>query len=408
MSGLSADALTPSLELWVDVDGLKLPLRRYGSEGRIAVLLLHGGNTNSRLFSEPGGGLIHYLLKKRVDVWTLDWRASADVVDRLLEQDKPLGGSVAAERELFSADSVAEKEIPRALELIHGTHPGRLAVMGFCLGAGSLSLAIARGNLEGLGIESVVLVTLGLFYEVTWDGWVKAEDFILERVVSSALPCRAVNAANPGAWPVDLAKAYDRWPSAWLSAGRRPIDELFRRLTFMYGQPYAREQLSPEFEERLVRGFFGSLHMGLYLHASQMVRRGFAARLNQPDLIDRERIGSKQARVPGGELLRSDLAPKNFANKRVTVIAGADDRLWHRDSIDLMYEWLRNRATPAGEPERHTKHVLPLYGHLDLFWGRTAETDVYPLIYEAIERREYAVTSQDRAEDESCAVALSV
>jgi hypothetical protein len=67
----------------------------------------------------------------------------------------------------------------------------------------------------------------------------------------------------------------------------------------------------------------------------------------------------------------------------VTLITGAENHLWHRDSIDLTYEWLRNRASSRRERDRHRKHVLADYGHLDLFWSEDARADVYPLIEQA-------------------------
>jgi hypothetical protein len=388
------------------MDGLTLDLHHHRARGErtATALLLHGGNTSSGLFREPDGGLARFLTEAGVDVWTLDWRASATILGRLLKT-APLGGSVAAERALLSPDEVATKDIPLALKMMDSLGVrGDVSVLGFCLGGGSLSISIARGALENLGkirVSNVLLVTMGLFYEVPWDGWVKAEDFILERMLSTAPTFRAVDAAEPADWPSELQRAYERWPKSWLGAKRGPraLDRLFERLTFMYGEPYARPRLDRKFERKLTKpGYFGPLHMGLYLHGSQMVRRGYAAKLDELDIIDRSRLDARKAscRRAGDrrqQALREsapsvvgDLLPKNFRNKRVTLFAGADDRLWHRDSIDLMYEWLRNEATPPGERERHRKHVLPLYGHLDLFWSPDSPKDVFPKMLEAIKQ----------------------
>jgi len=362
----------------LSIDGLQLKLRRY-SPRRVpnrAILLLHGGNTSSRLYREPNGGLVQYLVGQDWDVWLLDWRSSAEIVDPLMDR-APLGGSVEAERALFTLDRVAELDIPAAVRYIRtvGGVSGELAVVGFCLSGCALSMSIARQHLRALDVGNVVLITMGLFFEVPWDGWVKVEDFIIERLLSSARGFRGVNAARPKQWPADLENAYSRWPAAWLSSGGEPIDELFRRLTFMYGQPYRRPKLTRAFEQRLTRGFFGTLHAGLFLHAGQCVRRGYAATFDAQDILDRPRLcRGLPPSCPSG-----DLDPLPFRNIRVTLIAGAEDHLWHRDSIDLMYEWLRNRGSP-GERDRHRKHVLADYGHLDLFWSDDAKRDVYPLI----------------------------
>ena len=392
----NADDLTPDEEYELPIDGLPLRLERYAPHGkaRRSVLLLHGGNTNSRMYHEPNGGLLKFLVGSGCDVWTLDWRASASVLKKVMRRPLSLAQEVA-ERALYTLDRVAEHDIPQALRCMRdeGQVKGEIAVMGFCLGGGSLSMAVARGYLEPFNVDNIVLVTMGLFYEVPWNGWVKAEDFIIERMLpeaadpkrSKTTDYRGVNPATPGAWPKALAHAYKCWPEAWMPTGKEPMDELFRRLTFMYGEPYARSRLLPAFERGLDKDFFGPIHVGLYLHASQLVRRGYAARFDALDVIDRTRIQQGSKPVAG-----HDLDPTYFRNKRVTAIAGAEDRLWHRDSMDLMYEWLRNEAVDTTQPnqrlerERHRKHVVPHYGHLDLFWGETSEKDVYPLFRDAL------------------------
>jgi hypothetical protein len=149
---------------------------------------------------------------------------------------------------------------------------------------------------------------------------------------------------------------------------------LFRRLTFMYGEPYARARMHPALSESTLLSLFGPLHLGLYLHAGQLVRRGYAARFDAPDIVGRRSESASAERELDGDLL-----PAHFKNKRVTLLTGAENQLWHRDSIDRMHEWLLAHACFRREP-RHQKHVLRDYAHLDLFLGAEAETDVYPLI----------------------------
>jgi hypothetical protein len=116
----------------------------------------------------------------------------------------------------------------------------------------------------------------------------------------------------------------------------------------MFGQPYAIERLDPSLRGPEVARLFGRMHLGLYLHTSQMVRRGFAGPLDAPDAIDAAgRFG--------------DLDPTWFAGKRVTLLAAGQDQTWHRESIDLMYEWLRNNAG-AVDRHRYRKHVFPITG----------------------------------------------
>jgi hypothetical protein len=62
----------------------------------------------------------------------------------------------------------------------------------------------------------------------------------------------------------------------------------------------------------------------------------------------------------------------------VTLITGEHNRLWHRGSIDRMYEWLRYRR--SGANQKVAKKIFANYAHQDLFWGRNAPDDVYPFI----------------------------
>jgi hypothetical protein len=67
------------------------------------------------------------------------------------------------------------------------------------------------------------------------------------------------------------------------------------------------------------------------------------------------------------------------------LIAGARNRLWHRDSIDLMYEWLRSNVPAGARKPSIKKHILPDYAHLDLLWGPNAREDVYELIKDSLD-----------------------
>jgi pimeloyl-ACP methyl ester carboxylesterase len=350
-----------------------LPLRRYGlgRDGSPAVLLLHGAGATSDTFLLPDGGIVRYLAARGWDVWVLDWRGSRSVLAEL--EPTPLGGSIAAERALFTLDQVAESDIPRALARVRATIGERtsLGVLGFCAAGCALSMSAARGKLEAFGVSHLVLVALGLFCETPWDGWIKAEDFILERLLVEAPNCRSVD-PHAERWPDCLEEAFGAWP--WLPSGTSRLDRVFRRLTFMYGEPYARERMARSLDARALLALFGPLHLGLYLHARQLVRRGYAARFGRPDIVPRY-VESAQTSAH----FENDLVPKYFTDKRTTLITGAENRLWHRDSVDRMHDWLLSHASFRRQPA-HRKHVLSDYAHLDLFLGDGADADVYPLI----------------------------
>jgi hypothetical protein len=136
------------------------------------------------------------------------------------------------------------------------------------------------------------------------------------------------------------------------------------RLSFMYGPPYFELNVgdvvhAPEFLSKQ----FGAIPLRMYLHAAKNVRRGWAApydALNHSDWI------GPKARGRFDQL------------KFITLITGARNQLWHRDSIDRMYEWLsRGVRKPNTHRPTVTKHILPTYGHQDLLWGKRANEAVF-------------------------------
>lgn len=382
------------LPLWAGKEPfrVKLRLRRYGPDASDdAVLVLHGANTGGGTFLEPEGGIARFLAERGWRVWLLDWRGSPDVVRDLGERLGPgrwLGGSAVEEIRHYTVDDVAREDIPAALRHIRDDDRRtgsrrRLSVLGHCVGGGALSIAIAMGLLRPFGVECVVLSTMGLFYEVGWSSWIKAEDFILERVLGNARGCGGVSPArrdvmDPRAWPwpADLEDAYRGFPGTWLPANA-PGAELYRRLCFMIGKPYTLARLDPRLSRDRVERMFGPLHLGLYLHVCQMVRRGYAAPLGAPDVIDRTRLGTARglrARAPG----QDHLDPEPFRELRTTLLCAAANQVWHRDAMDLMYEWLRGHRAPV------VKKVFPGDDIQDLYWGAQAEGKVYPTILEGL------------------------
>jgi pimeloyl-ACP methyl ester carboxylesterase len=364
----------------IEVEGLTLPLKRHRGKhgGGPPVLLLHGGSTCSDIFLVPSGGLVQYLLNRGWEVWTLDWRGSCRVVDALPKAS--IGGSPEAERALFTLDHVALYDIPAALETMraHVDRDQKIGIVGFCAGAGALSMAVARGAVRKFGVDNLVLMTLGLFYETPWDGWIKAEDFLIERVLVQDPERRGVSPHEPD-WKNDMEQAFKRWPAAWFAPGSSLAQQMYRRLTFMFGEPYA-SSLAPAMPEDVLLSMFGSLHLGLYLHLGQQVRRGYAAPFNAPDILDRARPSARAVSIDN-----RDLSAQYFYDGSVVLIAGARNRLWHRDSIDLMYEWLRSNVPAGARKPSIKKHILPDYAHLDLLWGPNAREDVYELIKDSLD-----------------------
>jgi pimeloyl-ACP methyl ester carboxylesterase len=358
------------------VERYELPLRdaplflRRGCEGRTGppVLFIHGGSASGDTFLEPRGSSIFDFLNARhgMDVWLLDYRGSHSVAARAPGPcNEPL-------------DTVATNDIPAALAFIRTKrategHDAPVAAVAHCVGAACLAMAIGAGHVSAAsGLGPVTLATVGLFYEVSWDGWTKVQDHILDRLADEDDPIMFVSPdVGDGKWPDLMEETYKLWPKVW---GPPWDGDFFRRLAFMFGQPYLVSNLHPKMTQDVVRTQFGAIPFKLYRHAAQNALRGFAAPFCAEGRLDPATSNDEIPNVLAGPYLRLEA----FGNLKTTLITGAENPLWHRDSIDRMAEWLARLGRPA------TKHVLDGYGHQDLWWGKRSWDEVFPLILQAV------------------------
>lgn len=359
----------------VIVPGLgELPLRRLPPSaphrsGRVpAVLLLHGASASSETFLLPSGGSLSDTLRALgFEVFLLDWRGGKVVADRTYEPRL---------RAAFTMDHVANEDIPFALTAIRDQRADKdapLHVLAHCFGAGCMAMAIGGGVLQALAerqriaVDKIVLLTLGLFYVAPWDGFIKADDFVIERVIATAPEVMGISphVSQQRPWPEKMQRAYAAWPKQLLP--QCEIDSC-HRVAFMFGSPYLEGNLPREIHsEREIARQFGSMPIMLYAHAGQNVRRGYAAPFDA-------------APIPSqAELRRRYLQRACFERHDVTLITGTENGIWHPDSIHRMHDWLM-----GGAARRSVKHVLRGYAHQDLLWGVDAAKEVYPLIVEAL------------------------
>lgn len=395
------------------IDNVRLFLWRLRNDKAMPVLLLHGASAGAQTFTIPGSSngeprsLMDWLHSRGFEPWLLDWRGSMNVA-----QDLGQKGLLANIDEL-DFDHAAERDIPTALRLIkEETNAERLGAVGFCMGAGTLAQAIASGKIEKkLGLSHVVLLTLGLFYRAPAESLLKVQDHLLERLLKSdggrevgrvfAIDPRIDSGCYKGDpgwdWPAALEKLYRNWPGRLkplhtaseieeAADVRKSILRMCNRVCFMFGDPYREMNLVPELHQHELPRQFGAIPIRMYAQGAKNVRRGWAARFGANDIVTGEtgvaRTGSMKS--DPREFL-SEKSCRQFFDTldRITLISGAMNRLWHRDSIDRMYEWLvRGNIWSASSDPQTTieKAILAQYGHQDLLWGVRARRDVFPHI----------------------------
>jgi hypothetical protein len=81
------------------------------------------------------------------------------------------------------------------------------------------------------------------------------------------------------------------------------------------------------------------------------------------------------------ELPASFVARAPQTDARVWVISGGVNNTFLPESQQRTFDWFEAR-----EPGRHSLHIIPGYGHLDVFIAETAAQNVHPIILGELDR----------------------
>jgi cholesterol oxidase len=352
-------------------DGCALELGHHRGAGG-PVLLVHGASASSNTFRiGETATLVDHLLKQGFDVWTLDWRASNRRV-------QPIYCANTATD--FTIDAAATHDVPEAIARMRSAGvSAKIGVVGHCMGGAIVTQGIAQGALASVDVENVVVTALGLFYRAAIDNVLKAQDAVLEELLieqHQALlhPTKRWDSEvchvdpGDGDWDRSLQIPYGVWSQTPLRH-QCPV-EFCHRISYMFGMPYLPDSI-PTIHDGALPSQFGYIPMQFLLHCTQNLRRGYAA----PFVIN--------GRGRSMALDETYLQREPFRDRKLTLITGDLNSLWHRDSIDTMHEWLLV-GRKSDQPRAVRKLVLPGYGHQDLYWGIKAPMDVFPRIVEGL------------------------
>ena len=326
-------------------DGLECNLVNVRGErepSRGPVLLVHGAGVRANIFRAPvGTTLVDALVDDGWDVWLENWRASIDL------PPNP-----------WTLDHAARYDHPEAVRTVvdeTGAHEVKAVI--HCQGSTSFMMSAAAGLVPQ--VTTIVSNAVSLHPVIP-----AFSRFKIDCLVPAVAPFTAY--VNPH-WGVRAPTAAAK---AMVAAVRLVHHEcgntVCKMVSFTYGagRPalWSHANLNDETHEWL-KDEFAEVPISFFRQMARCVRRGrLVSVAGLPDLPEDYAAGPPQT------------------DARVVLLAGDRNKCFLPASQRRTFGFLERHR-----PGRQAFHLLRGYGHLDVFMGRDAARDVFPLI-----RRELA------------------
>lgn len=308
------------------------------------VLLVHGAGVRANIFRAPvATNFVEYLVDRGHDVWLENWRASID----LAPND-------------WTLDQAALHDHPAAVKtVVERTGSRKVKAVIHCQG----STSFAMSAMAGLVPDVSTIVTNAVSLHTVIPGFARFK--IRYAVPLVGLMTRRLD-PRWGLAPPNLAA---RLLDIVVKLTHRECDNAVCRwasFTYGYGFPtlWRHENLDETTHEWL-KAEFGSVPISFFRQMARCVGRGHLVRYGKGD-----------SRLPEDFAAR---APETDA--RFAFFTGSMNRCFLPESQERSFAHFDGQRKGV-----HSLHVVPDYGHLDMFIGRKAASDVYPLMAAELEK----------------------
>ncbi len=305
------------------------------------VMLVHGAGVRANIFRAPvQEDFVDALIAAGYDVWLENWRASIDFPPNF-----------------WTLDQAALYDHPRAVKtVLNETGADRMKVVIHCQGSTSFTMSA----MAGLVPEVTTIVSNAVSLCPVVPSWsVFKLNFFLPVV---KLLTRYLNPR----WGVDAPNFTAKLITLFVNLTHHECDNaVCKQVSFTYGSGFpalwSHENLNDETHEWLKQEF-AEVPLRFFDQILRCIKRG--------NLVA----------VEGFEELPDDFSrgkPKTDA--RFAFFAGQDNLCFLPASQQKAYDYFSSvRAN------YHTLHLLPNYGHLDVFMGKHAARDTFPLLIDAL------------------------
>jgi hypothetical protein len=329
-------------------DGTELNLHNIRVAGRKPdrgpVLMIAGTSVRANIFygAPTRTSLVDELVRAGYDVWIENWRASIDFPHRD-----------------YTLEHAAVFDHPAAVAKIRAeTSAETLKAVVHCQGSTGFMMSAVAGLVPE--VKTVVSNAVSLHVDLTPLSKLK-----LLRLIP---PASLVMPGLDPQWAIRAPSAVASGIATAARLSRRDCDNpVCAMSTFMYGVGpdvlWRHENLDPATHEWVGREF------------------GYAPLEFFRTLAESARAGHLVSTQGFDELPEDFVAEPPRTDARFTLIAGSRNVCFLPSGQRRTFEYLDQH-----DPGRHAYRELPGYSHLDLFFGRRAHEDVFPVILAALDR----------------------
>ena len=307
------------------------------------VILVHGAGVRANIFRAPvATTLVDMLLRHGYDVWLENWRASIEFPPNE-----------------WTLDQAALYDHPRAVKkVVEETGWEEVKAVIHCQGSTSFTMSAVAGLVPQ--VRTIVTNAVSLHPVVPrWSAFKLRFSVPFIKGITRYL--------NPQ-WGLHAPDLPAKLISGFVRLTHHECDNaVCKGVSFTYGSGFpalwSHENLNDDTHE-WVKQEFAHVPISFFEQIMRCVRTG--------NLVSVEGKGE----LPGDFAAQPPQTDARFA-----FFAGEDNHCFLAESQIRAYDHFA-----AFRKDYHSLHVLPRYGHLDVFMGQRAATDVFPLIIAELDR----------------------
>ncbi len=328
-------------------DGFELNVinvRGVGAPTKGPVLLVHGAGVRANIFRAPvETTFVDYLIARGYDVWLENWRASIDFAPTP-----------------WTLDQAAVYDHPNAVRtVVKETGADKIKAVIHCQGSTSFTMAAVAGLLPEVKTIVTNAVSLHPIVPAFSETKLKIAVPLIKLITDYLNPHWGVNAPN---FPAKLVSLLVRLTH------HECDNEVCKQVSFTYGTGFPalwrHENLNAETHDVWLKDEFASVPMTFFEQMARCVKKG--------NLISVE--GKK-------ELPEDFTAQEPQTDARFAFFAGKKNLCFLPQSQIKSYEYFDGLRK-----NYHSLNVFSEYGHLDVFMGKNAARDTFPLMFAELEK----------------------